>query len=85
MKKQIAFAAIIAAQFTSAFALTNEEFATQVQRQIQLLKQDERALKDANEFCSLLSLERRQNEPRCIAAERVTLLKMTGPSRVRIK
>jgi len=85
MKKQIAVAAVIAPNFTNAFALTTEEFATQVQRQIELLKKDEKALKDASEFCSLLSSERHRNEPRCIAAERVTLLKMTGPSRVRIK
>jgi len=85
MKKHIAFAVMAAAQFTSAYALTNEEFAKQVQRQIQLLKQDGKALKEASEFCSLLSSERRRNEPRCIAAERVELLNMTGPSPVRIR
>lgn len=85
MKKQIAFAVIAAAQFTSAHALTNEQFAKEVQRQIQLLKKDDKALHEASEFCSLLSSERRRNEPRCIAAERVELLNMTRPSSVRIR
>lgn len=85
MKKKITFAFLAIAQFTSAYALTNEQFAKEVRLQIELLKKDDKALKDASQFCSLLSSERRRNEPRCIAAERVELLKMTGPSTIRIR
>jgi hypothetical protein len=85
MRKQIIFAIFAIAHFTSAHALTNEQFATEVQRQIQLLKKDDKALKSASEFCSLLSSDRRRNEPRCIAAERVGLLNMTRPSTIRIR
>lgn len=84
MKKLILVLAAVSL-FSNAYALTNEEFAKEVQRQIGLLQKDEKALKQASEFCSLLSSDRRRNEPRCIAAERVELLNMTGPSRVRIR
>jgi hypothetical protein len=84
MKKMILVLAAVSL-FSNAYALTNEEFAKEVQRQISLLQKDEKALKQASEFCSLLSSDRRRNEPRCIAAERVELLNMTGPSRVRIR
>lgn len=85
MKKQIVFAIVLVAQLSSAYALSNEQFVKEVQRHIQVLEKDEKALKEASEFCALLSSERRRNEPRCVAAERVELLKMTGPSRVRIR
>jgi hypothetical protein len=84
MKKMILVLAAVSL-FSNAYALTNEEFAREVQRQISLLQKDEKALKQASDFCSLLSSDRRRNEPRCIAAERVELLNMTGPSRVRIR
>lgn len=84
MKKMILVLAAVSL-FSNAYALTNEEFAKEVQRQISLLQKDEKALKQASDFCSLLSSDRRRNEPRCIAAERVELLNMTGPSRVRIR
>jgi len=84
MKKMILVLAAVSL-FSNAYALTNEEFAKEVQRQISLLQKDEKALKQASGFCSLLSSDRRRNEPRCIAAERVELLNMTGPSRVRIR
>jgi hypothetical protein len=84
MKKMILVLAAVSL-FSNAYALTNEEFAKEVQRQISLLQKDEKALKQASEFCSLLSSDRRRNEPRCIAAERVELLNMTGPRRVRIR
>jgi hypothetical protein len=52
--------------FSNAYALTNEEFAKEVQRQIGMLQKDEKALQLASEFCSLLSSDRRRNEPRAL-------------------
>lgn len=84
MKKLILAVATVSL-LSNAYALTNEEFAKEVQRQIGLFQKDKKALKQASDFCSLLSSERRGKEPRCIAAERVELLDMTGPSHVRIR
>jgi hypothetical protein len=83
--KKVILAVATVSLLSNAYALTNEEFAKEVQRQIGLLQKDEKALKQASDFCSMLSSDRRRSEPRCIAAERVELLKMTGPSPVRIR
>lgn len=66
--------------------MTNKiTLAEEVKREIRVLEKDETSLKDASKFCSLLSLERRRNEPRCIAAERVELLKIIGPSPIWVR
>lgn len=83
--KKLLLSVVTVSLFSNAHALTNEEFAKEVQRQIGLLQKDAKALKQASDLCALLSSNRRSNEPRCIAAERVDLLNMVGPSRVRIR
>jgi hypothetical protein len=85
MKKQIVIAAVIFACAANVHALTNEEFAKEVQRHMGTLEKDKKALRDAEQFCSMLSPGRRSNEPRCIAAERVSFAQTTGPNSARIK
>jgi hypothetical protein len=85
MKKQIGLIAIGFALATHAYALTNEEFVKEVQRQMRVLEKDKKALREAEEFCSLLSSARRKSEPRCVAAERVSFAQTTGPSSARIR
>lgn len=55
----------------NANALTNEEFAKQVQRQERILAADKKELQEAEKFCALLSEQRRSEDPRCVAMRNV--------------
>lgn len=85
MKKHIGLVILGIGFVTSAHALTNEEFAKEVQRQMRVLEKDKKALREAEEFCSMLSSARRKDEPRCIAAEKVSFAQTTGPGTARIR
>ncbi len=71
MRKKVSFAVIALGLAGNSSALTNEEFATQVQRQERILAADKKALYEAEKFCTLLSEQRRGDEPRCVAMQRV--------------
>ena len=71
MKHFIGLAVLSVAFAGSAHALTNEEFAKEVQRLVSVFEKDEKAFKDAHQFCSALSEVRRNEEPRCVALQKL--------------
>jgi hypothetical protein len=71
MRKKLRFVAIALCMAANSYALTNEEFATQVQRQEQIMAANKKALREAEKSCNSLSEQRRGDEPRCIAMQRV--------------
>lgn len=73
MRKKLSFVAIALGLAANSNALTNEEFATQVQLHERILAADKKALHGAEKFCTSLSEQRRGEEPRCVAMQKVNL------------
>lgn len=71
MKRFVHLAVLSLAFAGSAHALTNEQFAKEVQRQVAAFEKDEKAATAARQFCSSLSEARRGEEPRCVALQRL--------------
>jgi hypothetical protein len=71
MRKKVSFIALALGLAANSNALTNEEFAAQVQRHEQILTADKKALQEAEKFCTLLSDRRKSEEPRCVAMQKV--------------
>lgn len=52
-------------------ASTNEQFAYEVERHVAAFEQDEKTAESARQFCSSLSEARRDEEPRCVALQKL--------------
>lgn len=72
MMKRLFLGVVAFTLATSADAVTNEEFAQQVVKHVRIFERDAAALREAEKFCTSLPDQRRQNEVRCVAMQKVT-------------